>query len=104
LAAITPEDLWRLRHVVAPLTSCYSSGETTGLTFVGGSSLQQAGACAVIVLPLATQGRRIGLAILANTGPRSLDADIVEPAELLATLAGACLGLVRPDDRPGDAA
>ena len=35
----TPTDLVRLAELLEPLTSCYSSGEATGLAFTGGESL-----------------------------------------------------------------
>ena len=44
LAALDPEDLARLAEMLEPLTSCYSSGEATGLAFTGGEALRQAGA------------------------------------------------------------
>lgn len=91
LAATTPADLRRIDQLLEPLSSCYSSGEATGLTFVGGDALRGAGACAVIALPLVVQGHRRGLVLLASTVPIALGPEIIEPAELLATLAASCL-------------
>ena len=48
LGSIDPADLARLAELLEPLTSCYSSGEATGLAFTGGESLRQAGASAVV--------------------------------------------------------
>lgn len=91
LAALPRADVDRLVTVLAPLTSCYSSGESTGRTMIGGTTLRSAGACAVVALPLVARGRRTGLVLLAGTTPVSLGAEVIEPAELLATLAGSCL-------------
>ena len=86
------DDVQHLVQLLGPLSSCYSSGEATGLTFVGGDSLRaNLGASAVIALPLMARGRRTGLVLLGNTSPRALGPDVVEPAELLATLAASCL-------------
>jgi diguanylate cyclase (GGDEF)-like protein len=81
----------QLVQLLGPLSSCYSSGEATGLTFVGSDSLRAKGACAVLALPLMAHGRRTGLVLLGSTSPRALGPDVVEPAELLATLAASCL-------------
>jgi diguanylate cyclase (GGDEF)-like protein len=91
LAATSGQDLAHLSQLLVPLTSCYSSGEATGLTFVGGDALRAAGACAVVALPLAARGRRTGLLLLANSHPCALGQELIEPAELLAILAGSCL-------------
>jgi diguanylate cyclase (GGDEF)-like protein len=45
----------------------------------------------VIALPLTARGRRTGLVLLGSTSPRALGPDVIEPAELLATLAASCL-------------
>jgi diguanylate cyclase (GGDEF)-like protein len=91
LAATSSGDLRQIDQMLEPLTSCYSSGEATGLTFVGGGALRSAGACAVIALPLVAQGQRRGVVLLASTVPTALGPEITEPAELLATLAATCL-------------
>ncbi|HEY6532900.1 MAG TPA: EAL domain-containing protein [Acidimicrobiales bacterium] len=85
------EHLDHLVELLDPVTSCYSSGEATGLAFSGGEPLRAAGACAVVVLPLGAGDRRTGLLLLAHTGPLALGADVIEPAELLAAVAGSCL-------------
>lgn len=91
LAALPHADVAHITSMLTPLTSCYSSGEATGRTFVGGETLRDAGACAVVALPLVARGRRNGLLLVAGTRPASLDREIVEPVELLATLAGSCM-------------
>lgn len=91
LSATTDAEVHHLVQLLGPLSSCYSSGEATGLTFVGSDSLRAKGACAVIALPLMAHGRRTGLVLLGSTSPRALGPDVVEPAELLATLAASCL-------------
>ncbi len=91
LGSIDPADLARLAELLEPLTSCYSSGEATGLAFTGGESLRQAGACAVVAVPLGAGHRRTGMLLLAHTGPLALGPDVIEPVELLAAVAGSCL-------------
>jgi diguanylate cyclase (GGDEF)-like protein len=91
LSATTDVEVHQLVQLLGPLSSCYSSGEATGLTFVGSDSLRAKGACAVIALPLMAHGRRTGLVLLGSTSPRALGPDVIEPAELLATLAASCL-------------
>lgn len=95
LAATSADDFRQLDLLLAPLTSCYSSGEATGLAFVGGEALRAAGACSVLAVPLVVPGRRIGVVLLASTQPVALGPQVVEPAELLATLAGSCLELTQ---------
>ena len=91
LAALPDSDITHITSLLTPLTSCYSSGESTGRTFVGGETLRDAGACAVVALPLVARGRRNGLMLIAGTQPTSIDRETVEPVELLATLAGSCM-------------
>jgi diguanylate cyclase (GGDEF)-like protein len=85
------EHLDHLVELLDPVTSCYSSGEATGMAFAGGEPLRAAGACAVVVLPLGAGHRRTGLLLLAHTAPLALGPDLIEPAELLAAVAGSCL-------------
>ena len=91
LETLGVEHLDHLVELLDPVTSCYSSGEATGLAFAGGEPLRAAGACAVVVLPLGAGDRRTGLLLLAHTSPLALRADVIEPAELLAAVAGSCL-------------
>ena len=74
------------------MSSCYTAGEVTGRGFVGTESLRAAGVRAVIVLPLRANGDRVGTIVLANTRPTHIDADDVEPLELLAAQLAAMLG------------
>ena len=91
LETLGVDHLDHLVELLDPVTSCYSSGEATGLAFAGGEPLRAAGACAVVVLPLGAGDRRTGLLLLAHTSPLALGADVIEPAELLAAVAGSCL-------------
>jgi diguanylate cyclase (GGDEF)-like protein len=91
LGSLDADDLARLAELLEPLTSCYSSGEATGLAFTGGESLRRAGACAVVAVPLGAGHRRTGVLLLAHTGPLALGPDLIEPVELLAVVAGSCL-------------
>ncbi len=91
LSTMTADELARLRHVLEPLTSCYTAGDATGLTVTASTSLREAGARAVVALPIAARCRRTGLLVLASTEPVPLGPEQVEPLELLAILAGSCL-------------
>jgi len=91
LDALEVDDLGRLAEMLEPLTSCYSSGEATGLAFSGGESLRRAGACAVVAVPLGAGHHRTGFLVLAHTGPLALGPDLIEPVELLAAVAGSCV-------------
>ena len=91
LGSIGTAELAQLTELLEPLTSCYSSGEATGLAFTGGESLRRAGACAVVAVPLGAGDRRTGVLLLAHTGPLALGPDVIEPVELLAAVAGSCL-------------
>jgi diguanylate cyclase (GGDEF)-like protein len=91
LAGLGTSELAHLTQLLEPLTSCYSSGEATGLAFSGGEALRRAGACAVVAVPLGAGHRRTGVLLLAHTGPLALGPDVIEPIELLAAVAGSCL-------------
>ena len=91
LAALGAEDLKRFHDLLEPLTSCYSSGEATGLAMQGGEAIRRAGAGAVLVVPLGAGDRRTGLLLLAHSGPLALGPDVIEPVELLAAVAGSCI-------------
>jgi diguanylate cyclase (GGDEF)-like protein len=82
------EDLWQR---LGPLSSCYSSPETTGRCFVGTEALRRAGARATVALPLSAGQERTGILIVASAAPRAVGPDLVEPLELLAVLAGSCI-------------
>ena len=88
---LEPRERASLSGVVDRVSSCYTAGESTGHSFVGTESLRAAGAGAVIVLPLRANGDRIGTIVLANTRPRRISADEVEPLELLAAQLAATL-------------
>jgi len=91
LRGLDREDLRRLEDLLEPLTSCYSSGEATGLAFNGGEALRRAGACAVVLVPLGAGAQRDGLLVLAHRSPLALGPDVIESVELLAAVAGSCL-------------
>ena len=88
---LAPRERASLAGVVDRVSSCYSAGESTGHSFVGTESLRAAGARAVIVVPLRANGDRIGTIVLANTRPRRITPDDVEPLELLAAQLAATL-------------
>ena len=91
LRAMGPHDLEHLARLLAPLTSAYSSGEATGLGFVGGATLRSAGAQAVIALPLTARGRRLGILLLAHSLPLGIGPVVAEALEVLASVAGTSL-------------
>jgi EAL domain-containing protein (putative c-di-GMP-specific phosphodiesterase class I)/putative methionine-R-sulfoxide reductase with GAF domain len=93
---LTAPEVASLSSVVDRVSSCYTAGEVTGLGFVGTESLRNAGARAVIVLPLRANGDRVGTIVLANTRPRRIVADDVEPLELLVAQLAAMIASASP--------
>lgn len=91
LAAIEMPDLDHLARVLAPLASVYSSGESSGLSSVGGNALREAGAHAVIAVPLVARARRIGILLLAHSQSLSIGPSVAESLEVLASVAGSCM-------------
>lgn len=77
--------------MVDRVSSCYTAGEITGRGFVGTESLRDAGVRAIVVLPLRANGARVGTIVFAHTRPTRIDADDVEPLELLAAQFAAML-------------
>ncbi len=72
-------------------TSSYTSGEAAGLGFAGHEPVRGAGAAAMIVLPLAVAGERLGILVLADERERTLGTGEVELLELLAMQAAGGL-------------
>jgi diguanylate cyclase (GGDEF)-like protein len=91
LAEMEARDVDHLARVLAPMTSVYSSGDITGLASVGGTTLRDAGAQAVIAVPLIARARRIGILVLANSHPLPIGPSVAESLEVLASVAGSCL-------------
>jgi diguanylate cyclase (GGDEF)-like protein len=91
LAEMEARDVDHLARVLAPMTSVYSSGEITGLASVGGATLRDAGAQALIAVPLVARARRIGILVLANSHPLPIGPSVAESLEVLASVAGSCL-------------
>lgn len=91
LLAMAPAELDHLQTVLAPLTSCYTAGEATGRSVTASETLRNAGARALVALPMGAWGRRTGLLVLTHGEPVPLGPEQVEPLELLAVLAGSCL-------------
>jgi GAF domain-containing protein len=96
LLRITSEELTALSTLVGDIRSCYTAGDASSRGFVGTESLREAGARAVVVLPLWAQRQRFGTVILAHSKPLRLTGDRVEPLELLADHAAAVLGTLLP--------
>ena len=90
LAQLPGEELGRLSALVEDMSSCYTASEATGRGFVGTESLR-AFARAVVVLPLRSGGERLGTVVLANSSPRALTGEDIEPLELLAAHYAATL-------------
>jgi EAL domain-containing protein (putative c-di-GMP-specific phosphodiesterase class I)/putative methionine-R-sulfoxide reductase with GAF domain len=76
-----------LQALVTGTTSCYSAGASMGQGFVGFEDLRLDGVRAIVVVPLETDRRRLGLLALAGTRPRAFTTADVEPLEVLATHA-----------------
>jgi diguanylate cyclase (GGDEF)-like protein len=72
-------------------TSSYTVAEAAGRGFAGHEPLRGAGAASLIVLPLITGGRRLGVLVLADRAPRRLPTEHVELLELLAVQAAGGL-------------
>jgi diguanylate cyclase (GGDEF)-like protein len=73
-------------------TSSYTAGDRGGRGFEGHEVLREAGANAVIVLPLDSAGERHGLLLVADRANHRID---TEKAELLELLAGQAAGSLR---------
>lgn len=91
LACLDPDDLGRLCRLVGDVRSCYSAGDPSAPCFVGTESLRDAGARAMVVLPLWSRKRRLGTVLLAHARPVRVDGDRVEPLELLADRVASVL-------------
>jgi diguanylate cyclase (GGDEF)-like protein len=90
LAALPSEEISDLSRLVDHVNSCYTASDTMGRGFVGTESIR-AFARAVIVLPLRSGGNRIGTVVLADSLPRALSGEQVEPLELIAGQLAATL-------------
>ena len=95
LATLPEDEIAQLSRLVDNVNSCYTASDTMGRGFVGTESIR-AFARAVVVLPLRSGGSRIGTVLLADSHPRALSGDEVEPLELIAghlatTLAASML-------------
>ena len=90
LASLPEDELAFLAGLVDTVNSCYTANEALGRGFVGTESIRMF-ARAVVVLPLRSGGSRIGTIVLANSRPRALSGEDVEPLELIAGQIGATL-------------
>jgi diguanylate cyclase (GGDEF)-like protein len=91
LTAIDDEDLDHLAGLVEAVASCHTAGDSMGAGFVGTDALRAAGACAIVVVPLGSRGRSLGVLLVASTQPHRLESEEVEMIELLAVQAATCL-------------
>jgi EAL domain-containing protein (putative c-di-GMP-specific phosphodiesterase class I)/putative methionine-R-sulfoxide reductase with GAF domain len=91
--ALSPAELNSMTCLVNDIRSCYTGADALGRGFVGTDSLRQAGARAVVILPLWSQRTRLGTVILANSRPVQLNSEEVRPLETLADHAAATLAL-----------
>ena len=92
LGALEGPELRRIAAWVTEGTSSYTAGDTGGRGFEGHEVLRQAGANAVIVLPLVAAGERHGLLVVADRANHRIS---TEKAELLELLAGQAAGSLR---------
>ena len=98
LTSVPDDELAFLAGLVDTVNSCYTANEALGRGFVGTESIRMF-ARAVVVLPLRSGGSRIGTIVLANSRPRALSGEDVEPLELLAGQIGATLDATALLDR-----
>jgi diguanylate cyclase (GGDEF)-like protein len=92
LGSLEAADLERMWAWVDMGTSSYTAGDAGGRGFEGHEVLREAGANAVIVLPLVAAGERHGLLVVADRANHRID---TEKAELLELLAGQAAGSLR---------
>ncbi len=91
LVHLSSAELNFLSLLVKDIRSCYSGADALGRGFVGTESLREAGARAVVVLPLWAQRACLGTVVLANSRPVQLTSEDVRPLETLADHAAATL-------------
>ena len=84
-------DLDRIAAWVDPGTSSYTAADAGGRGFEGHEVLREAGANALIVLPLAAASERLGLLLLADRASHHITTEDAELLELLATQAAGSL-------------
>ncbi len=83
--------LTRVSDWVDSMSSVYTIGEPAGRGFAGHEPLREAGAEALIVLPLGSDAATPGFLLLVDSNPIALDTEDVELLELLASQATSCL-------------
>ncbi len=72
-------------------SSCYTMGDPSGVGFAGQDAFREAGAHAVIVLPLSAGGRQMGVLVVADPSPVPPHTEQLERLELLAVQVAGCL-------------
>ena len=103
LGAMRRDELAHLGQLVTQVASCYTAGETTGAGLAATRGVRAAGGRTMVVVPLATRGRRLGHLVVAGTVPASLRTEDAERIELLGAHAAACLdNLAALDGRRDD--
>ena len=85
------DDLSRIAAWVETGTSSYTAADAGGRGFVGHEVLREAGANALMVLPLGAAGERYGLLLLADRAHHRITTEAAELLELLATQAAGSL-------------
>ena len=91
LSQLDGADLRRMAGWVDTGTSSYTAGDSAGRGFEGHEVLREAGANALIVLPMAAAGERYGLLVLADRANLRITTEEAELLELLATQAAGSL-------------
>jgi len=91
LAAMGRDELAHLGRLVDRVASCYTAGETTGAGLAATEGVRAAGGRTMVVVPLATRGRRLGHLVVAGTVPATVRTEDAERIELLGAHAAACL-------------
>jgi len=91
LAALTPGELASVAAWVDAGASSYSIDDPEGVSSAGHDAIPSAAGGALVVLPLAAAGERLGILVLVDGEPRALGATDVELLETLAIQAAAGL-------------
>jgi diguanylate cyclase (GGDEF)-like protein len=91
LSQLDRKELARIAGWVETGTSSYTAGDSGGRGFEGHEVLREAGANAMIVLPMNAAGERYGLLVLADRANLRITTEEAELLELLATQAAGSL-------------
>lgn len=94
-ASAGQEALAHIASWVEQGTSSWSQDDPDGYGFPGHEALKAVGAAAVVVVPLAAAGERLGVLMVAHPTRLVPPTEVIELLELLGTHAGTCLRTLR---------